>query len=53
MLFFADKGFRVISHDRRGHKRSAQVGEATRYVARHGRGRVATLVLIGAVPPSR
>ncbi len=26
-------------------------GEATRYVARHGRGRVARLVLIGAVPP--
>src|SRR5947207_5028388 len=27
-------------------------GEATRYVARHGRGRVAKLVLIGAVPPT-
>jgi non-heme chloroperoxidase len=26
-------------------------GEATRYVARHGHGRVAKLVLIGAVPP--
>jgi non-heme chloroperoxidase len=26
-------------------------GEATRYVARHGKGRVAGLVLIGAVPP--
>jgi non-heme chloroperoxidase len=26
-------------------------GEATRYVARHGRGQVAKLVLIGAVPP--
>ena len=26
-------------------------GEAARYVARHGRGRVARLVLIGAVPP--
>jgi non-heme chloroperoxidase len=26
-------------------------GEATRYVARHGRNRVAKLVLIGAVPP--
>ncbi|TVZ67231.1 alpha/beta fold hydrolase [Azospirillum brasilense] len=85
MLFFADKGYRVIAHDRRGHGRSAQVGEghdmdhyaadaaavvehldlrnaihighstgggeATRYVARHGRGRVAKLVLIGAVPP--
>jgi non-heme chloroperoxidase len=27
-------------------------GEATRYVARHGRDRVAKLVLVGAVPPS-
>ena len=26
-------------------------GEATRYVARHGKGRVAKLILIGAVPP--
>jgi len=26
-------------------------GEATRYVARHGKGRTAKLVLIGAVPP--
>src|SRR5712664_1319390 len=26
-------------------------GEATRFVARHGKGRVAKLVLIGAVPP--
>jgi pimeloyl-ACP methyl ester carboxylesterase len=26
-------------------------GEATRYVARHGKGRVAKLVLIGAVAP--
>ena len=26
-------------------------GEATRYVARHGKGRVAKLVLIGAMPP--
>src|SRR5262249_14349250 len=26
-------------------------GEAARYVARHGKGRVARLVLIGAVPP--
>jgi non-heme chloroperoxidase len=75
----------VIAHDRRGHGRSAQVGdghdmdhyaadaaavvehldlrnavhighstgggEATRYVARHGNGRVAKLILIGAVPP--
>jgi non-heme chloroperoxidase len=87
MLYFLDKGYRVIAHDRRGHGRSAQVsdghdmdhyaadvaaviehldlrnavhighstggGEATRYVARHGQpqGRVAKLVLIGAVPP--
>jgi non-heme chloroperoxidase len=26
-------------------------GEATRFVARHGKGRVAKLVLVGAVPP--
>src|ERR1044072_3487149 len=26
-------------------------GEATRYVARHGKGRVAKLVLVGALPP--
>ena len=26
-------------------------GEATRYVARHGKGRVAKLIIIGAVPP--
>ena len=26
-------------------------GEATRYVARHGKGRVSKLVLVGAVPP--
>ena len=85
MLFFVDKGFRVIAHDRRGHGRSSQVGsghdmdhyaadaaavvqhldlrdtvhighstgggEAARYVARHGKGRVAKLVIIGAVPP--
>jgi non-heme chloroperoxidase len=87
MLFFLQKGYRVVAHDRRGHGRSAQVsdghdmdhyaadaaavvehldlrntvhvghstggGEATRYVARHGQpqGRVAKLVLIGAVPP--
>lgn len=87
MVFFLDKGYRVIAHDRRGHGRSAQVseghdmdhyaadaaavvehldltnavhighstggGEATHYVARHGerQGRVAKLVLIGAVPP--
>jgi len=87
MLFFLDKGYRVIAHDRRGHGRSAEVseghdmdhyaadiaavveclglrnaihighstggGEATHYVAQYGepRGRVAKLVLIGAVPP--
>jgi non-heme chloroperoxidase len=87
LLYFLDKGYRVIAHDRRGHGRSAQVsdghdmdhyaadaaavvehldlrnavhighstggGEATRYVAQHGQpqGRVAKLVLIGAVPP--
>ena len=85
MLYFLDKGYRVIAHDRRGHGRSSQVGdghdmdhyaadvaavvehldlrnavhighstgggEATRYVARHGKGRAAKLVLIGAVPP--
>lgn len=85
MLYFVEKGYRVIAHDRRGHGRSSQVnighdmnhyaadvaavveylnlsnvihighstggGEATRYVARHGKGRVAKLILIGAVPP--
>jgi non-heme chloroperoxidase len=87
MLYFLDKGYRVIAHDRRGHGRSAQVsdghdmdhyaadvaavvedldlrdavhighstggGEAAHYVAQHGQrqGRVAKLVLIGAVPP--
>lgn len=85
LLFFLDKGFRVIAHDRRGHGRSSQTaagndmdtyasdvaalaehldlrdaihvghstggGEAARYVARHGSGRVSKLVLIGAVPP--
>ncbi|MBY5511188.1 alpha/beta fold hydrolase [Rhizobium leguminosarum] len=87
MLFFLEKGYRVVAHDRRGHGRSTQVGdghdmdhyaadaatvvehldlrntvhvghstgggEATHYVARHGqpRGRVAKLVIIGAVPP--
>ncbi len=85
MLFFLEKGYRVIAHDRRGHGRSAQTadgndmdtyaadvaelaaaldlrdavhighstggGEVCRYVARHGQGRVAKAVLIGAVPP--
>ena len=27
MLFFVDKGFRVVAHDRRGHGRSSQVGD--------------------------
>jgi non-heme chloroperoxidase len=85
MLYFLEKGYRVIAHDRRGHGRSSQVGsghdmdhyaadvaavvehldlknaihighstgggEAVRYAARYGNGRVAKLVLIGAVPP--
>lgn len=85
MLYFVNKGYRVIAHDRRGHGRSSQIGdghdmdhyaadvaalvdhldlrdaihighstgggEAVRYVARHGEGRVAKLVIIGAVPP--
>ena len=85
MLYFLEKGYRVVAHDRRGHGRSSQVsdghdmdhyaadaaavvehldlrdaihighstggGEATHYVALHGKGRVAKLVLIGAVPP--
>lgn len=85
MLYFLQKGFRVVAHDRRGHGRSSQVsdghdmdhyaadaaavadhldlrnavhighstggGQAARYVAQHGKGRVAKLVLIGAVPP--
>ncbi len=85
MLFFREKGFRVIAHDRRGHGRSTQTdsgndmdtyaadvaelaaaldlheaihvgdstggGEVARYVARHGKGRVAKAVLVSAVPP--
>jgi non-heme chloroperoxidase len=85
LLYFLDRGYRVIAHDRRGHGRSSQVGdghdmdhyaadvaavvehldltnavhighstgggEVARYVARHGAGRVAKAVLIGAVPP--
>src|SRR5262245_9055442 len=84
MLYFVQKGYRVVAHDRRDHGRSSQVGEshdmdhyaadgaavvehlglrdavhvghstggeAARYAARHGKGRVARLVLIGAVPP--
>lgn len=85
VLFFLGQGYRVITHDRRGHGRSSHTadghdmdtyaadvaalakalglrnaihighstggGEATRYVAKYGKGRVAKLVLIGAVPP--
>ena len=85
MLFFVDKGYRVIAHDRRGHGRSSQTsegnemdtyasdvdalvtelgltnavhighstggGEVARYVAQHGKGRVAKAVLLDAVPP--
>jgi non-heme chloroperoxidase len=85
MLYFLQKGYRVIAHDRRGHGRSSQVsdghdmdhyatdvaavvshlglrnaihighstggGEALHYAARHGKGLVAKLVLVGAVPP--
>jgi non-heme chloroperoxidase len=86
MMFFLDRGYRVIAHDRRGHGRSTQTanghdmdtyaadaaelvahldltnavhighstggGEVTRYVARHGKGRVAKAVLISAIPPT-
>jgi non-heme chloroperoxidase len=85
LLFFVNKGYRVIAHDRRGHGRSSQVsdghdmdhyaadaaavadhldlrnavhighstggGEVARYVARHGKGRVAKAALISSVPP--
>jgi non-heme chloroperoxidase len=85
MFYFAERGFRCIAHDRRGHGRSSQPfggnnmdtyaddlaelvahlglkdaihighstggGEVTRYIGRHGTGRVAMAVLIGAVPP--
>jgi non-heme chloroperoxidase len=52
---YAADAFAVVEHlDLRnaihiGH--STGGGEATRYVARYGKGRVAKLVLIGAVPP--
>jgi non-heme chloroperoxidase len=85
MMFFLERGFRVIAHDRRGHGRSSQTangndmdtyaadvaelttaldlknavhighstggGEVIRYVAKHGKGRVAKAVLISAVTP--
>ena len=85
MFYFAQRGYRVIGHDRRGHGRSSQPffgndmdtyaddlaelvahlgltdaihighstggGEVARYIGRHGTGRVAKAVLIGAVPP--
>ena len=85
MLFLAQRGYRVIAHDRRGHGRSDQSstgndmntyaddlaqlieelginditmvghstggGEVARYIGRHGTERVASAVLIGAVPP--
>ncbi len=85
MVFLAERGYRAIAHDRRGHGRSSQPwrgnemntyaddlaaliedldledavlvgfstggGEVARYVGRHGTGRVAKVVLIGAVPP--
>jgi non-heme chloroperoxidase len=85
MLFLADRGYRCIAHDRRGHGRSSQPwdgnemntyaddlatlvekldlknaihvghstggGEVARYIGRHGTKRVASAVLIGAVPP--
>jgi non-heme chloroperoxidase len=85
MLFLADRGYRCIAHDRRGHGRSSQPwhgnemdtyaddlaalvtaldlrraihvghstggGEVARYIGRHGNGRVAKAVLVGAVPP--
>jgi len=85
MIFLADRGYRCIAHDRRGHGRSGQPwdgndmdtyaddlaelvtaldlrdaihighstggGEVTRYIGRHGTGRVAKAVLISAIPP--
>jgi non-heme chloroperoxidase len=85
MMFFRERGFRVIAHDRRGHGRSTQTdtgnemntyaadvdelvrkldlrnavhvghstggGEVARYVAKYGKGRVASAVLISSVPP--
>ena len=85
MLYLAQRGYRCIAPDRRGHGRSSQPwegndldhyaddlgelltrldvkdavmvghstggGELTRYIGRHGTGRVAKAVLIGAIPP--
>ena len=85
MFFLAQRGYRCIAHDRRGHGRSDQTwngndldtyaddlaeltaaldlkdaihvahstggGEVARYIGRHGTGRVAKAVLIGAIPP--
>ena len=85
MMFFGQRGYRVIAHDRRGHGRSTQTwdgnemdtyaddlatltekldlknaihighstggGEVARYIGRHGTKRVASAVLISAVPP--
>lgn len=85
MMFFLEKGYRVIAHDRRGHGRSTQTvtgndmdtyaddlaeliaaldlkdvmhvghstggGEVVRFLARHGTGRAAKAVIIGAIPP--
>ena len=85
MLFLADRGYRCVAHDRRGHGRSSQPwngnemdtyaddlaelvvaldlknaihvghstggGEVARYIGRHGTSRVASAVLISAVPP--
>ena len=85
MFFLAERGYRCIAHDRRGHGRSEQTwhgndldtyaddlaalvetldlkdaihvghstggGQVTRYIGRHGTGRVAKAVLISAIPP--
>jgi non-heme chloroperoxidase len=61
MLFFLDKGYRVIAHDRRGHGRSSQTATGNDMdtyasdvaeLAKHsGGGRVAKAALLGAVPP--
>jgi non-heme chloroperoxidase len=85
MFFLAQRGYRCIAADRRGHGRSSQPwdgndldhyaddlaelvthldlkdaihvghstggGEVTRYIGRHGTGRVAKAALIGAIPP--